>query len=361
MKNITFLIGNGFDLNVGLKTRYIDFYKVYTEIKPNDNSIIQRFKKDILQSEAHGWKDWKDFELGMGKRSKQFIGGTPAEDFIECFDNFVVCFSKYLQTECANVDWDCVGEDIHRTFNQSICEFYSFVRTVSQDDIKKVARIGTESTSRCILQFNYTDIFDKLLQKSDLWQQRDARWRYMLGKNLHVHGKMEGGYPTIGVDNEAQIENEVIRNHHKTRDIFVKPNFLERLQSRNVNNNIARTDALEVINASYVICAFGVSIGETDQYWWKKIGEWLVRSNGLFIIFDVCGSIDDGISPIAFLNSEATAEERKKEIIDRFARLAGLEPDWLAANQNKIIVELDSSMFQFKLPILKESHNKFTE
>jgi hypothetical protein len=27
--NILFLIGNGFDLNLGMKTRYVDFYNYY--------------------------------------------------------------------------------------------------------------------------------------------------------------------------------------------------------------------------------------------------------------------------------------------------------------------------------------------
>lgn len=36
MKNITFLIGNGFDINVGLDTRYSDFYKYHTDCYPDD-------------------------------------------------------------------------------------------------------------------------------------------------------------------------------------------------------------------------------------------------------------------------------------------------------------------------------------
>lgn len=35
--NITFLIGNGFDLELGLKTRYIDFLAEYTK-EDNDDS-----------------------------------------------------------------------------------------------------------------------------------------------------------------------------------------------------------------------------------------------------------------------------------------------------------------------------------
>lgn len=36
MTRITFLIGNGFDLNVGLNTKYEHFYKYYIEKCPND-------------------------------------------------------------------------------------------------------------------------------------------------------------------------------------------------------------------------------------------------------------------------------------------------------------------------------------
>lgn len=37
--NITFFIGNGFDLNLGLKTRYKDFYKYFKENVRRSNII----------------------------------------------------------------------------------------------------------------------------------------------------------------------------------------------------------------------------------------------------------------------------------------------------------------------------------
>ena len=54
MAKITWIIGNGFDFNIGLKTRYTDFYKVYTIVRPGDNAVIQRFKIEILKDEAYG-------------------------------------------------------------------------------------------------------------------------------------------------------------------------------------------------------------------------------------------------------------------------------------------------------------------
>ena len=41
--NITFLIGNGFDIKLGLKTRYTDFYPTY--IDSNNHSKEESIKK----------------------------------------------------------------------------------------------------------------------------------------------------------------------------------------------------------------------------------------------------------------------------------------------------------------------------
>ena len=41
--NITFIIGNGFDLNLDLKTKYIDFYNYYFSIE-SEKKPIQDFK-----------------------------------------------------------------------------------------------------------------------------------------------------------------------------------------------------------------------------------------------------------------------------------------------------------------------------
>ena len=46
--NITFLIGNGFDLNLGLKTTYSDFLKEYTSVI-DEKDPLKSFKKYILK------------------------------------------------------------------------------------------------------------------------------------------------------------------------------------------------------------------------------------------------------------------------------------------------------------------------
>ena len=44
--NVTFMIGNGFDLRLGMKTRYTDMYDGYIST-PSDNEIIEIFKATL--------------------------------------------------------------------------------------------------------------------------------------------------------------------------------------------------------------------------------------------------------------------------------------------------------------------------
>ena len=258
--NVTFLIGNGFDLQVGLRTRYIDFYKVYIVPNEKDSPAILKFKEQILKDEAHGWRNWSDFELGMAQQS------------------------IYIKR----------SKDI----------FASYFK--SHDTKSGVNRFG---------------------------------------ESWHVHGRIDD-HPILGVSEAEQIQNEEIRNSQVQR-IFVKENYINSLQSQDVNEIIPATRAIKTIERSRVICIYGASMGEADKHWWEKIGKWLERG-GMLVIFDICGSKDDGVSPLLSLSSWKITESRRQDIIARFLKLAEIDENWY--NSNKIVVEFDTKMFSFKLP-----------
>lgn len=46
--NITFMIGNGFDLHLGMKTRFIDMYDGYIKSASKDD-VIRNFKKHLKE------------------------------------------------------------------------------------------------------------------------------------------------------------------------------------------------------------------------------------------------------------------------------------------------------------------------
>ena len=67
--NITFLIGNGFDLNVGLATTYSAFLEEYAKPSDKDSDLLKYFKQKILKDA----KMWSNAELAFGAATEQFI------------------------------------------------------------------------------------------------------------------------------------------------------------------------------------------------------------------------------------------------------------------------------------------------
>jgi len=344
MPNITFIIGNGFDLQIGLKTRYIDFYKIYCDIKNNDSDLITKFKKQILQDEAQGWKNWSDFELGMGQQAKEF---STHGDFLSCFDNFVIQFNTYLGNECNSIDWNSVDQTLKNEFVQSILNFTTRVKSVPQNTFEQaLVVLQNQKTSYAFLQFNYTNAFDKLLEsvKTQIAPQGTRR---IISCNLHVHGELDNR-PVIGVDSIEQIKKQSFSESIKT--VFVKPLFLEAIQARNVSVQIPAKKAIDTIKSSNIICVFGASMGETDKTWWKEVGNWLQNKDKFLIIFDVCGDEDERISPLSFLSRENDVNTRKEAIYGRVATLAERTDTIKEESRKKVIIELDNTMFNFKLP-----------
>ena len=365
MAIITFIIGNGFDLRIGLNTRYTDFYKEYIANKSNDNDLIQHFKKTILQDEELEWSNWSDFEIGMGRQSEFFKGN--ASDFLTCFDDFVTNFNEYLKNVCASINWSFVNSAIIKEFVDSLICFREYINSSDRNSLAQSVKCAQGGGGEInFLQLNYTDVFDELIQKSSdqfitcFKNPRKVRSYGIttIGKNLHIHGSIDQ-YPVIGVYDAEQIYDEAIRNDISVSKVFIKSNFLNTIQARNVNEKIPSNLAEDVIRRSTIICIYGSSIGSTDKNWWKIIGDWLKKATSQLIIFDRCGDDDDGISPKQILKREENIENKKNQILEQFYRLAEWQQEDITGNEKKIIVELDSQMFNFKLPIHNNSEILF--
>lgn len=99
MAAITFLIGNGFDVNLGLKTRYTDFYDEFIRSvdEPGVSDCVKQFAKKI----EGNYDTWNDFESAFGKN----IEGTPA-DVKEILYHFNSKFSRYLEKQESFCQYD---------------------------------------------------------------------------------------------------------------------------------------------------------------------------------------------------------------------------------------------------------------
>jgi len=340
--NVLFVIGNGFDLNMGLKTSYGDFYKEYCQNDTNDSDIVKRFKTQILNDNQ---QDWKDFELGLGEHSTDF---NSAEDFLTCHNDFVKKFQIYLEQECSNIDYDNMDEMAkNKWFYHSIVLFWKYIKTVPTKKFdNKFINKKSSGLHIYFLQFNYTNVFYELLGICK--KPRIMKLKTFIALWPHVHGKINY-YMTIGVNDITQIKNNAIKDD--IREFFVKKEYWRKLQTQDVNFPVSMITGINTIKKTHIFCLFGTSIGETDKHWWERIGKRLKSTKQtIIIIFDKCDGLADSTLPEDVRKNEQLRQARTDEIKNRFIELSNLKQEWLNNNPNRIIIELNSTMFDFKLP-----------
>ena len=147
-----FLIGNGFDLSCGMKTRYSDMYKEYCKILPNDSSLIKKFKSDIQKDV---YNSWADFELGMAKYASEL---SNEDDFIFCLNDFKRFLIDYLKTEQNNFfkkfeDNIPLNISLQDEAKRSLFDYYKGISNNLERKIKE-----NEDKDIKIICFNYTRV-----------------------------------------------------------------------------------------------------------------------------------------------------------------------------------------------------------
>ena len=92
--NITFFIGNGFDINLGLNTKYSDFYPYFIEKSTITNMIRAWLQEDELL--------WADLEEQLGKELEN-VEESKREQFYEDKAELDGLLLEYLTQEQGKV------------------------------------------------------------------------------------------------------------------------------------------------------------------------------------------------------------------------------------------------------------------
>lgn len=87
--NITLILGNGFDINLGLPTQYSYFYKYYLSLKSdNKERLIKKELKENLPN-------WADLEMQLGQVSAKYPN---AQTYLDDIDDVSEELTRYMQT-----------------------------------------------------------------------------------------------------------------------------------------------------------------------------------------------------------------------------------------------------------------------
>ena len=268
--NITFLLGNGFDIGLGLKTGYENFYDEYSEIQSTDNKNINSFKAMLKNRNLDDRKkiiDWADFEKAFGQHSSEFTMDQKNE-YIERFEDFVAKFNTYLENEEKRLDFSNTAL-IAKTMNTAVATYFH-IRTADREAVQAIYNSADSKRNYNFISFNYTKSVDECARI--LKQHLSSDGLRDVGKILHIHGFVEENM-IMGVNDASQITNKDFANDEDVVREIIKPQ-----QNSDVRANYEK-QVINTINDSNIICVYGMSIGETDKKWWAYVAQWLSKSD----------------------------------------------------------------------------------
>ena len=342
--NITFFIGNGFDLNLGLKTRFSDVINEYLKIETNDTNI-----KNFQEEFNKNYINWSDFEKALGEYTKKFSTNS-INDLVAQIDSFRNVLIKKFKEEEARIDYLNNKNEIITTIKQSLTEFNNNLSYVDKQAISPILSISRENNnfSYYFVSFNYTSVIDRCIEiinsdKENIGSRNntDQKGAYPIDdrieKVIHIHGTLQDNF-ILGVDNVDQIPNEELKKDSKFNWKIVKPLTNKELKKSNVD------DVKKIINTSSMICIFGMSIGETDKTWWRHILAWLNADKSRhLVIFNYNKNIDE--------TNPRTTIDNRKSVENIFFSVVGIVQD---QERNQLVnrIHIASNDNMFKMDIL---------
>ena len=305
---ITFMIGNGFDLNIGLKTRYKDFILEYLKIDTED-AVLRKFKQDID-------KDidlWSNAELAFGQYTNEFsCEKKEVVSFINCHENFCEKLAEYLENQEKRIDYAVLKDNLTTGFTQCVKNIMGGFRTGQRDIIQESMDMVDGGIQYNFISFNYTRVLDKCVEYAKLKTGALGSRRYKgivqansIGKIIHVHGYTNRDM-VLGLNDEKQIANmKLFENEY--------PEYLAQIIKRKTNQmNEEYVDrrVCELLESSDLIYIYGMSVGDTDAIWWNRICDLLSKKANLRIILHCFNAPQESLFRTKYIAYERKMREK---------------------------------------------------
>lgn len=339
--NIVYLIGNGFDIKLGLKTSYKDFYEWYESLSQDmQDPRILSFIKHSREKEKVD-KDWSDMELALGKYTAEFKSTDiieEAKSFHDCLVNAISEYIKYQENKLP------VIEKVEELLSHYLTQPEAGERLLVEEYNEFVGYrrnwINSSPWNVQIISFNYTNTIEKLIKyearKKVSNYFSNGKGNLVLNEIEHIHGYTDSRL-ILGVNDESQIDNKSLHST-SAMDWYVKPKY----------NDLCKLGhhkkCQEWIKSAHLICVFGFSLGSTDKQWWEQIVKRMLSENNCWILLFYYDP-DNVFTDLQI----ARREEHKASYKNTFLARAGIA---LTDSQkksiiNRIYVSYNSDMFKF--------------
>lgn len=268
--NKLYIIGNGFDLHHGLKTKYIDFYNY---LKENHGDFLERFGNIYDISEKS--QLWSDFEGALQYINPRYL------------------YSRWEQPAYGSDDFSC--SEYHEFANfckDEMVEIYINLRSLfrewinSIDVAKDASRDDLYSAidkKAIFLNFNYTLTLEKIYEVPEI-------------NVLHIHGKQNDSNDLVfGHSCDYGIINQLLSQESEEPD-DIEPTFqfgvdeitlaMSNLQKRSnsiIESNNEFWTGISDVDKVYI---YGHSLSAVDSLYIKKVAD-SIRDSATWSIRDI--------------------------------------------------------------------------
>lgn len=324
---IVYLIGNGFDLNLELKTGYYHFYKKYIRQK-SKNDIIANFKEELKDTLNGKDSKWSDFEYAFGEYAKEFDDDN---DYLTLYEDIVKSLSNHIERQ--NKKFEITQKDEAKLKS----DLFGFDKYLTRFDQQCFTELKNKFVSSDyyvnVISFNYTQTFENIFKYNNAQITLSTRGYHnnILKNVFHIHGTTVDN-PVLGVYDKTQINNPTFQKKKRVIDSIVKSQIYTNL------GHMLDTDGFKLIKEANVICVFGMSFGITDKGWWEAIVNKLAESQIKLVVF---GKSKNKYGVQKFRN-----ETEKDDLKDRILSYKQMNEEEKDRIRQNIIVCLDSNMFK---------------
>lgn len=331
--NIAWIIGNGFDLNLGLKTSYKEFYVNHYSKLDDEESVSIRKKLESIQDYIDPENAiWSDLELFLGNAAAYF---DSFDEYDKTFLHLQKEMEKYLLTEDQRI-LELIRNDrqrllpsigrVEREFAESIYSLKDRIDAADAETIETIANDSYWNYKNSLVSLNYTNTLESI---KNGFQEESLPL-------LYPHGRLDQRMQiNFGVAFPRQINNLTIQRNSAYCDPWTK-------EGRNrLYGNRALEEAYSLFKKANLIVTFGVSFGETDSHLWKIISEEISKRDNIALL---CFDFDLPEKSEGLYNYSVRAGELKKRLRSK------LQLSDSDRNNERIIVCNSSRIFRFNQP-----------
>lgn len=261
---ILLILGNGYDLNLGLPTDYNSFLESLNkdpELWEGNELIV------FIIDEASKNPNWVDIEVLIGEYYKEKLDKSNIAEIKKMKDDYAQLCKLLIQYLSENGNYKLYqGEIIQKAdaFYNLITNLPGKVESDPGEVINALYK-GKGTIDVSIVSLNYTTSFNTV------FPIKKSKGNITVHPALPLHGSFEG--IIFGVDSLAQLGETKFSEDPELLDLqtyLIKEKCNEEVVLEGYERQFQ-----SLLESMHITLLYGVSLGETDYRIWEKIKNWL--------------------------------------------------------------------------------------